>query len=736
MANTARVVLRKYGLSRNETATQGAGATMSETMYPTSNARAPEDAKAQFQRAGAIEPPFMPASLLRLAESSSSLEPCVASYAQNIHGFGFSLTPRLDLDHADAGQIIADALYSERLRAEEHDAHNSKRDVRPVPDPTEADVDAERRRIVTMMRRERAQIDEFFRHVVPDMSFTAFRKLICRDQEITGNGYYEVLRDQAGRICSFVYLPGFMMRLTLCEEKDGIVSEKRQSGAYGIDTIQRRRKFRKFVQIDELQRIVYFKEFGDRRLMSKLTGAIVPLAEEAKLEADPHDGPATEVVHVRIPSPRTPYGVPRWVGAMLAVIGQREAEEINAAYFDNKSIPPLAITVSGGSLTPQTVSRLEDYIESEIKGISNFHKILVLEAEPAVGGSIDSSGGTMKIDIKPLTDAQQKDALFLNYDERVSDKVGNVFRVPRILRGDSRDFNRATAEAAIEYTEQQVFGPEREEFDEFINRSILPEIGIRFWRFRSHAPSLRSPTELGKLVVEFVDKNILTPGEARSMAGAVFNEEIPRLDEAWTRQPIALTLAGVVAGAANQASWTGEEDSPLGTSRAPYADDGSAPNDGAPPATLALTPSSLAAVVTVNEARTRNGLPRLRGTDGEDDPAGDLSIAEFTARRTPGAAQTPAAPQTAKGRGYDVDPATFARGDILGSLRMKGASAGANRALGTAERLIQMRDELRTELAKRAGASFLAAKFADGVPDDLIRKFFPMTEDEDCPVIR
>ena len=41
-------------------------------------------------------------------------------------------------------------------------------------------------------------------------------------------------------------------------------------------------------------------------------------------------------------SPRSPYGVPRWVGTLLSVLGSRQMEEVNYLYFENKSVPPMA----------------------------------------------------------------------------------------------------------------------------------------------------------------------------------------------------------------------------------------------------------------------------------------------------------------------------------------------------------------------------------------------------------
>jgi capsid portal protein len=77
---------------------------------------------------------------------------------------------------------------------------------------------------------------------------------------------------------------------------------------------------------------------------------------------------------------------------------------------------------------------------------------LILEAERVDSQAIGAAGAgaaaqaRMKIEIVPLTDSQQKDALFQAYDERNADKIGQAFRLPRLLRGDVRDFNRSTAE--------------------------------------------------------------------------------------------------------------------------------------------------------------------------------------------------------------------------------------------------------------------------------------------------
>jgi capsid portal protein len=226
------------------------------------------------------------------------------------------------------------------------------------------------------------------------------------------------------------------------------------------------------------------------------------------------------------------------------VLGSRKAEEINLAYFDNKSVPPLAILVSGGRLAEDAIPRLENYIKEELQGSNNFHKILILEAESDPGGT-----GSVKVEIKPLTDAQYTEELFSKYDERNINKVGQAFRLPPILRGETpTTINRATALAAIRFTEEQVFQPERDDFDFLINTQIMADLGVRFWRFVSNSPVTRDPERMTAMATDFGKVGALTPNELRVLAEDVFNRAYPNITEAWGNIPLPVLLAGMGAG--------------------------------------------------------------------------------------------------------------------------------------------------------------------------------------------
>jgi PBSX family phage portal protein len=497
-----------------------------------------EDVSTAFAAAGALQPPYDPEALCLLVEHSNSLRQNVDAYATNIDGNGFRFEPAIDFDAEDARQKVADALMLERIAAREAGTLPEGMPITPSAEETSSRL-VELRQLA---RVERARLDSFFDFACFDHSFVDLRRRTRQDLEVTGNAFWEVLRDGKGDLARLVYVPSYTVRLLPLDREAVEVRERVRVSPISFDTVSARRRLRRYVQIQGAER-VYFKSFGDPRVVSRSTGRIFP--DVAALRAaQPDDGPATELLHFAIHSPRSPYGVPRWVGTLLSVLGSRQMEEVNYLYFENKSVPPMALLVSGGRLSEASVPRIERFIEENLKGKANFHKILILEADGVGTGD----GGRAKIELRPLTDAQQQDALFQVYDERNIDKVGSAFRLPRLLRGESKDFNRATAESALRFAEDQVFQPERDEFDFLMNRKLLADMGIRFWRFRSQTPVTRDPERMTEMVERLVRVGVLTPEEGRLLAGDIFNREFRKIGDDWTKRPITLTLAGIQTG--------------------------------------------------------------------------------------------------------------------------------------------------------------------------------------------
>ncbi len=497
-----------------------------------------EDLTEAFAASGALCPPYDPEALCLLMEHSNSLRQNVDAYATNIDGFGHRFEPAVDFDADEADRRVADCIYLERVAARDR----GELDAAAALEPTADEVVTRKRELQQLARIERARLESFFDFCCFDHSFVDLRRRTRQDLEVCGNAFWEVLRDARGEVARLVYVPSFTVRLLPLDRSPTEVEDRIRVSPVSLDTVTVRHRLRRYVQIQGTDR-VFFKSFGDPRVVSRRAGQVFDSAE-AITEADASDGVATELLHFAIHSPRSPYGVPRWVGTLLSVLGSRQMEEVNFLYFENKSVPPLALLVSGGRLSEASVPRIERFIEENLKGKANFHKVLILEAEGAGAGD----QARAKIELRPLTDAQQQDALFQVYDERNIDKVGSAFRLPKLLRGESKDFNRATAESALRFAEDQVFQPERDEFDFLMNRRLLADMGIRFWRFRSQTPVTRDPERMTEMVEKLVRVGVLTPEEGRALAGDIFNREFRKIGDDWTKRPITLTLAGIQTG--------------------------------------------------------------------------------------------------------------------------------------------------------------------------------------------
>lgn len=503
-----------------------------------------DDESDGFSNADILAPPYAPETLLRIFENSSVLGPNVAAMVTNVESFGHDFEPILD---PEADSALEDMRFVLMLEA----ANRPSKKTDAVPEPEAVVERLEAHAAATRMEVFRAQA--FFESSVVETSFVGLRRRTRMDLEVTGNAYWEVIRDRSGKVMQFVAAPTKTIRMTRTEQKLVEIEARIRVTPVTYKPVTRKRRFRRFVQTvtgPTNTTRAWFREFGDPRILSPKTGKFY--ADLDTMRAEERDETletANEILHFKIPFPGTSYGVPRWIPALLAVLGTRQAEEVNFSYFDNKTVPPLALIVSGGRLAGDAKEAIKNFLENEIKGRQNFHKVLVIEGVPAMAGGVNpgiQADGLMKIELKPLTHVQQKDALFLEYDERNADKAGAQFRLPRLLRGDARDHNRATAITAVEMAETQVFGPERDEFDWMINAMIMPELGLSLVRFESRGVQIRDQAALAEIFERLAKTGGLVPADVRRLASMVLGVDLPDIDERWTTRPVAMAQSALV----------------------------------------------------------------------------------------------------------------------------------------------------------------------------------------------
>jgi PBSX family phage portal protein len=479
---------------------------------PGASKAIPEDPfTALIDKGTIIEPPFDLMTLVMLIEHSTELGQCVEAYETNIDSYGHRYVSRVRVDDAET----------------------------KAPEGLKKAV-----------RLERIKLENFFQYASGDDSFVKFRRKLRHDYELTGNCYFEVIRNIAGKIQGFRHMPAHNIGVGRLEDEpmlyDRPILELQEDGSVKIVTVKEYKRFRMYVQSRGTTyrssstytgRVRWFKQLGDPRIYDYITG-------EEQDESLPEAKRANELVHIGNYTARSPYGLPRYIGNLLSIFGDRAAEEINFITFRNNNIPSMVICVSNGQLTDGTIGRIESFVESQIQGSDNYSKFLILEAETAVEGE---DGGQVKLDLKPLVSEQHKDALFQNYSANNQDKIRRAFRLPPIFTGKSTEYNRATAEASRKLADEQVFAPERDEFDELVNRILFPYMGVVYHKFKSNSPNTTDNASLVSILATSEKTGGMTPRIARKVLEDILGEDLGGFPVGFPADvPFSLTMAEAV----------------------------------------------------------------------------------------------------------------------------------------------------------------------------------------------
>ena len=332
-----------------------------------------------------------------------------------------------------------------------------------------------------------------------DQPLEGLFKQVLDDREVTGNAFLEVIRDDKGNVIQLERIKPELVQLSK-PEADPVLTKVVHKGKEKMVW----KKFRKF-KVDKY----VFKEFGDPRGLDMLTGVATD---------DPRQQ-AREILHLKIGTDH--WGIPRWIGNLVALLGARKAEELNFRYFTQGRHTPMAVLIKNGQLSEDAELALSSYT-NEIGNEAMQHKMLVLEAEKVTDGIDDKD--KVDIEIKSLADMLQTDALFLEYDDKVREKVLSSFRLPPVYVGLSQDYNRSTVEEAKRIAEEQVFQAEREALEDLFNRHLLASYQLKEVKIEVRGPELSND----ELIIETLDKlgARFSDNEVRAIAGKLVGVEL------------------------------------------------------------------------------------------------------------------------------------------------------------------------------------------------------------------
>lgn len=490
------------------------------------------------RRGWLIEPPFNYRRLSQIFNESDILLSVTGAMETNIAAFGVSLVP----------------FDAEAHRSAEGDASSPPEAPPPAGDDAEPGAGAEpgplgkgraRARAAKSPARqeieaEKKRLSLWLENAGELESLVSIARRTRIDQEVFGDGYWELRRDAKGRLAAISHVPAYYVRKGPLDTKRTVVRIKIRDEQGRWRTRVSYQRFRKMAQWVN-GRIVWFKEHGDPRKLNFETGEYD--------ESTPPELCATEMLCFSAYVPDSIYGRPRWRGNANDVTGRANASALNNDTLDNRGIPPYLLLVSGGQLVGDQGRSVTETIREHFlacKQPENWNVPLVLNAQSSSYNSAagDGPAAPVRIEVEDLTKALQNDAHFVTYRESVVKDVAMAYRLPDIYLGRGANYNRATAMAAKEVAEEQVFAPERAMFDDIMNRRLLPELGAVHWKFKSNGPPLLDEERLTRLLEMGMKGFALTPAQIASVIEPLLGIRLETTAD-WAKIPTA-ALDGLV----------------------------------------------------------------------------------------------------------------------------------------------------------------------------------------------
>jgi len=458
--------------------------TSGNTSRPVTKADAPTQLSRSEENCAYewIEPPTDLRGYKALVNNSTILPQCIRAYKQNICGFGLGVRYKEDVEQS-------------------------------------AEIDEEFNKALQKVEQLTLEQDtkELFENVI-------------ESRETYGIAYVEVIRSIDGEVVQIDFIedtPSIRKTIPLMPYVPSVFYVNGEE-------IERNKKYRKYSQ-QIGGKTIYFKEFGDPRIMDLRNGSYVDSSEGLDRQYQ-----ANEIIEFAIGT--EPYGEVRWIGQVLGVTGSRKAENLNLNYFENGRHIPLMMILKGGTLSDESMTKLRQYMDG-IKGENGQHAFLLLEEESKDGITEYESTDKPDIEIKELANILQKDELFQDYMENTRKKVQSAFQLPDIYVGYTTDFNRATSLTARQVTEEQVFQPERKSLAWAVNNKLLSCYHFKNVEVYFKEPDITSPDDLFKILSVCRSAGGITPNFAKEIAYNAYGRVSEDYEDDWGNIPIGVNTA-------------------------------------------------------------------------------------------------------------------------------------------------------------------------------------------------
>lgn len=342
---------------------------------------------------------------------------------------------------------------------------------------------------------QRDRVLEFLEDCHPEKEFTELLKIMCQDYCSTGNACLELLKHDP------------------LHEPQGLENIL-------ITTMKKHRDGKRALH-----------ERGNKKVWYRLAGI-----EEAWLNYEtgvfaqevPEDKRANELIWIKNHvSTNDYYGVPDFMPAVGAVLGDRMRQEYNIDFFKHFAMPAYAVTVSGTTLDEPTRQQIREYFQKDLK--KHRHATLVITAKK---DSNSLNPEPIEIKFHPLS-VEQKEASFRMYREDNVDEIFTSEGVPPYRAGLVRQGSLGgnVEQGTTEIYKNSVIYPIQWVFINKINTHILWNGFQAFdWTLAFEEIDTKDERHEAEQAALMQVNGWMTPNQAREYLGLPRVEGVPEMD--------------------------------------------------------------------------------------------------------------------------------------------------------------------------------------------------------------
>lgn len=445
-----------------------------------------------------------------IAEANADIMSAIEAKAVNEAGFGYTLDPIIPVYKTDEEDDNKDPIWRRKDTGE----------IIPFE-------------LVNQIHKEKEIIESFINNLCPQESYTRINTNRVRWINKIKFCYWEVIRGINGDMLGVQPIKD-QLSIRHCKEDSSPVKDYPYKVRVGSEWVVHKMDwyFKRYVQIGKMGKKTYFKSFGDERFLDKRTGKYY----QSKAEAPTDAVEASELIVHELSGSNV-----RWFPAFAHAQIAKGIALTNRDTMNNNGVPRLFVVLIGSD--DENVEKIVKNQFKRIKKEGSREMIAFVRVKPSIiGAGPDESAVPVEMRFEPLSKLQEKEGMFLELDENCSGKIKKCFRLSDLFMGKAdSSLNRATAYVMRKLAENQVFSPERLDFDEWVNKFLFADKGYKYWKYRSNSAELED-TETFLKLIELYLNNGMVPNEFRSLAPELIGTELETIPEDWANLPKYLSI--------------------------------------------------------------------------------------------------------------------------------------------------------------------------------------------------